>query len=179
MRGRIGVRVPLLSSRGLSLDELEWLYRTKGAAFERLAIALAGDEGRGCDAVQEAFVRAIRNRGRFRGSGTAEAWMWRIVINEAHRRRDAERDTPIPPEDLDAGAEVTNAAGADRALIRARIAALPERQRLALFLRYYADLDYSGIAEALEIRPGTVAATLNAAHARLAHDLQEVREWEI
>jgi RNA polymerase sigma factor (sigma-70 family) len=63
------------------------------------------------------------------------------------------------------------------AVIRARIAALPERQRLALFLRYYADLDYAAIGEALEIAPGTVAATLNAAHTRLAHELQEVREW--
>lgn len=166
-----------LRSPGVSLDDLEWLYRSKGAAFERVAIALTGDEGLGCDAVQEAFLRAVRNRKRFRGSGPAEAWVWRIVINEAHRRRDAQRETPVSPDALDVEA-VSNGSGADRALIRARIAELPERQRLALFLRYYADLDYAAIGDALEIRPGTVAATLNAAHARLAHDLQEVPEWE-
>ena len=166
-----------LRSPGVSLDDLEWLYRSRGAAFERVAIALTGDEGLGCDAVQEAFLRAVRNRKRFRGSGPAEAWVWRIVINEAHRRRDAQRETPVSPDALDVEA-VSNGSGADRALIRARIAELPERQRLALFLRYYADLDYAAIGDALEIRPGTVAATLNAAHARLAHDLQEVPEWE-
>ena len=48
-----------------------------------------------------------------------------------------------------------------------------------LFLRYYADLDYEAIADALEIRPGTVGATLNAAHKRLAQELQEVQEWEM
>jgi RNA polymerase sigma factor (sigma-70 family) len=174
----MGVRIPRLASNGVSLDELDWLYRTRGAAFERVAIALTGDEGVGCDAVQEAFVRAVRNRERFRGSGNAEAWLWRIVINEAHRRRDRQRETPVSPEELDVVAQ-SNGGGADRALVRARIAALPERQRLALFLRYYADLDYAAIGEALQIRPGTVAATLSAAHARLAHDLQEVREWEI
>jgi RNA polymerase sigma factor (sigma-70 family) len=51
---------------------------------------------------------------------------------------------------------------------------LPERQRLALFLRYYADLDYRTIADTLGIRPGTVAATLNAAHATLRSTLSEV-----
>ena len=123
-------------------------------------------------------MRAVRNRDCFRGSGNAEAWVWRIVINEAHRRRDAQRETPLSPDDLDVDAR-SNGGAADRALIRARIAELPERQRLALFLRYYADLDYAAIGEALQIKPGTVAATLNAAHARLAHDLQEVQEWEI
>lgn len=175
----MGVRIPRLGSKGMSLDELEWLYRTKGAAFERVAIALTGDEGLGCDAVQEAFVRAVRNRERFRGSGSGEAWVWRIVTNEARRRRDSQRETPVSPEELDVRAQPTNGGGADRALIRARIAELPERQRLALFLRYYADLDYGAIGEALEMRPGTVAATLNAARARVAHDLREVREWGI
>jgi RNA polymerase sigma factor (sigma-70 family) len=162
----------------VSLDELERLYRTKGAAFERVAIALTRDEGLGCDAVHDAFVRAVRNRDRFDGHGTAEAWLWRIVVNEAHRRRDAQRETPLAPDDLDVLVQ-TNGGGADRALIRARVAELPERQRLALFLRYYADLDYHTIGETLEMRPGTVAATLSAARARLAHELQEVREWEI
>jgi RNA polymerase sigma factor (sigma-70 family) len=52
---------------------------------------------------------------------------------------------------------------------------LPERQRLVLFLRYYADLGYSAIAEALGISPGTVASTLNAAHESLRRNLEEVR----
>ena len=48
--------------------------------------------------------------------------------------------------------------------LRRWIAALPERQRLAIFLRYFADLDYAAIAAALEIEVGTVSATLNSAH---------------
>jgi DNA-directed RNA polymerase specialized sigma24 family protein len=42
------------------------------------------------------------------------------------------------------------------------------------FLRYYADLDYEGIASVLGIAPGTVAATLNAAHAALRERLEGV-----
>ena len=43
---------------------------------------------------------------------------------------------------------------------------------VALFLRYYADLDYASIAAALGIKPGTVAATLSAAHAALRKELE-------
>ena len=53
--------------------------------------------------------------------------------------------------------------------------ALPERQRLAVFLRYYADLSYEEIADALVVRPGTVAASLHAALASLRSDLEEAK----
>jgi len=59
--------------------------------------------------------------------------------------------------------------------LRVALAHLPERQRTAVFLRYYADLDYAAIGEALGIRTGTVAATLNAAHAALHTELEEAR----
>jgi len=45
-----------------------------------------------------------------------------------------------------------------------------------LFLRYYADLDYRAIATALEIRTGTVSATLHAAHAALRDALEQAEE---
>ena len=54
------------------------------------------------------------------------------------------------------------------------MAALPERQRLVLFLRYYADLDYRRIAQILRVEVGTVSATLHAAHASLRRALNEV-----
>jgi RNA polymerase sigma factor (sigma-70 family) len=53
------------------------------------------------------------------------------------------------------------------------VAALPDRQRLAVFLRYYADLDYAAIATALGVERGTVSATLSAAHHNLSSKLKE------
>jgi DNA-directed RNA polymerase specialized sigma24 family protein len=44
---------------------------------------------------------------------------------------------------------------------------------MVLFLRYYADLEYRAIASVLGIRPGTVAATLNAAHQAIRAQLEE------
>ena len=46
--------------------------------------------------------------------------------------------------------------------LRSLVAGLPERQRTALFLRCYADLDYDAIAGVLGVRRGTVSALLQA-----------------
>jgi RNA polymerase sigma factor (sigma-70 family) len=61
----------------------------------------------------------------------------------------------------------------DNRSLRAAVATLPERQRLIVFLHYYADLDYATIADSLGIRTGTVGATLNAARAALRQVLKE------
>lgn len=57
--------------------------------------------------------------------------------------------------------------------VHAVLASLPERQRLVLFLRYYADLDYEAIAHALGMRKGTVSSTLSHAHAAIRAALTE------
>ena len=59
-------------------------------------------------------------------------------------------------------------------MVRTWIAALPERQRLIVYLRYYADLDYRQIATVLDIAVGTVSATLSAAHQTLRTTIEEV-----
>jgi RNA polymerase sigma factor (sigma-70 family) len=51
--------------------------------------------------------------------------------------------------------------------VRVAVRRLPERQRLVLFLRFYADMDYATIADLLEISEGTVGASLNAARKTL------------
>jgi RNA polymerase sigma factor (sigma-70 family) len=157
--------------RGASLDDLEALYRSRFEVFARVAVSVTGDAERARDAVQEAFATAVRKRRSFRGEGALEAWVWRIVLNAA--RSDVRRGTPAP-YDEPAGA---NGHPEEDAELRAALALLPERQRTAIFLRYYADLDYAAIGEALGVTSGTVAATLNAAHRALRNRLEEVRTW--
>jgi RNA polymerase sigma-70 factor (ECF subfamily) len=156
--------------RGVSLGELESLYRERYGHFVRVAGAVIGDAEAGRDAVQSAFAIAVARRASFRGSGPVEAWLWRIVVNEA-RRLARER----PPLLLgEAEAASGNGGSVDELGLRAWIAVLPDRQRAALFLRYYADLDYRTIAEVLGVEVGTVSATLSAAHAALRRALREV-----
>jgi RNA polymerase sigma factor (sigma-70 family) len=51
--------------------------------------------------------------------------------------------------------------------ILASLMALPEKERLIVFLRYYADLDYDTIAASLGISAGTVGSALHSAHRSL------------
>jgi len=157
-------------SRGASLDELEALYRSRFEVFARVAASVTGDSERARDAVQEAFATAVRKRRSFRGDGPLEAWVWRIVLNAA--RLDLRRALPVAEYDEPAA---TNGHPERDAELRVALARLPEQQRTAVFLRYYADLDYAAIAEALGIHIGTVAATLNSAHTTLRTRLEEVR----
>jgi RNA polymerase sigma-70 factor (ECF subfamily) len=152
---------------------LEQLYRSGYQRFFRLAFAVTGSREGAADAVQEAFVRAIRSRSTLREPGALEGWVWRTVLNAAltqrsTRVRAAEVGQPFVPElPADESAEWPE--------LRALVAALPERQRSVLFLRHYADLDYEQIAVVLGIARGTVAATLTHAHAALRKTVEVPR----
>jgi RNA polymerase sigma factor (sigma-70 family) len=158
------------SRRGATLDELRAIYEGRFAELTRVARAIVGDATSAEDAVQEAFVRAVGQRASYDGRGSLNGWVWRIVVNAA---RDARTRQPV---EVDVNRPEFRIPDEDprRAVVREAVEQLPERQRLVLFLRYYADLDYGAIAEAAAISEGTVAATLHAAHQRLRFLLAEV-----
>lgn len=149
---------------------LEQLYRARYPRFLRLALAIVGSRESAADVVQEAFAQAIRHRDELRSEEALESWLWRTVINtgrnqvkRGHRQGDLENVDEIA---------ASNGRDGSWPELRAAIAALPERQRQALFLRHYADLDYEQIGEVLGIARGTVAATLHAAHSSLRGTLE-------
>jgi RNA polymerase sigma factor (sigma-70 family) len=149
----------VIGRRGASLDELEALYRSRFDIFARVAASVTGDSDRARDAVQEAFATAV-----------LKAWVWRIVLNAA--RSDVRRGiSAVDYQELAAA----NGQPERDVELRVALARLPERQRTAVFLRYYADLDYATIGQALGIRTGTVSATLKAAHVALRSRLEEAR----
>ena len=79
---------------------LEDLYRSRYASFQRGLAPLVGLEA-ARDVVQEAFARAFRERRKYRGEGTLEAWVWRIAFRVAIGSRRGPRDL-----DLDSVVEV-------------------------------------------------------------------------
>jgi RNA polymerase sigma factor (sigma-70 family) len=160
-----------VSRKGATTAELEAVYRARFEHFVRVAAAICNDGEAGRDAVQAAFVSAVRVRKSFRGDGPLEGWIWRIVVNEARGLARTPRSEQLEPTHE----HVANGRPEDPFGVRALVAALPPRQREVLFLRYYADLEYRAIAEVLDIEPGTVAATLSTAHQALRDRLQEAR----
>jgi RNA polymerase sigma-70 factor (ECF subfamily) len=150
------------------LWEIEQIYRTQLPELCRVAAAVSGSRQAAPDLVHEAFVRAVRRLDSFRGDGPLEGWVWRIVVNVAKNSRREPLAAILPEEDPGAAGMP---AGDARAALAAAMSLLSERQRLVLFLRYYADLDYAAIAEALSISSGTVGATLTTARAELGQAL--------
>jgi RNA polymerase sigma factor (sigma-70 family) len=157
------------------LDQIESLYRDRFADFVAVAASIVGERESAREAVQDAFASVVRSRRDFRGEAPLEAWVWTAVINAARKKKRC--------HGLDAHARATAAAvnGAapdrgERPEVTTLVAALPERQRLVLFLRHYADLDYRQIANILGVTTGTVSASLHAAHNTLRQALSEVNE---
>jgi RNA polymerase sigma-70 factor (ECF subfamily) len=155
------------------LEEIEDVYRRRLAELRRVATAITGSREAALDAVQDAFARAIRQRESFRGEGSLDAWLWRIVVNTARDHAKERAAQPLEDASVRASGGSESGAPGERGL-HVLVAELPERQRLTLFLRYYADLDYGTIAAALEISPGTVGATLSQAREGLRRLMNEV-----
>jgi RNA polymerase sigma-70 factor, ECF subfamily len=160
-------RLGVVEEYGASEGAIEQAYRLHFTRFLRLGYALLGSRDLARDAVQETFATALRRRESFRGEGSIEGWLWTTMLNvcrQEQRRRSRLTDQE-PPE------QSTNGHPQHSTELRALIAALPEQERNAVFLRYYADLSQDEIADVLGVRPGTVGAALNHARNKLRYGL--------
>jgi RNA polymerase sigma factor (sigma-70 family) len=166
-------RIVGMASNQKLLAEIESLYRDRYPDFVAVAASIVGEREAAREAVQDAFTGVVRGRREFRGDAPLEAWVWRAVVNAARKkRRRFTREAQLRP-----AAPAPNGSGPEHgpaSELATLVASLPERQRLVLFLRYYADLDYRRIAEILGVEIGTVSASLHAARARLRRALEEV-----
>jgi RNA polymerase sigma-70 factor (ECF subfamily) len=152
---------PLRATRAQLVENA---YRARYADFLRVCIAITGNAEVAHDAVQEGFARALRSLPAGLHPEAVDAWLWRVVTNAA---RDQRRRASVRAARASARGDTAAHDPAVSDAIAAPLEQLSERQRLVVFLRYYADLSYDQIAAALGVRPGTVAATLNAAHTTL------------
>jgi RNA polymerase sigma-70 factor (ECF subfamily) len=135
------------------------------------------------DLAQETFVRAFAALPRFEVDGPAKVSTWlltiatRLALQQLQRRRVptetlADRhETIAAPEAADA--DVRRAA-LGRAIERA-VGELPAPHRAAFLLREYHHLDYTEIAETLEVDLGTVKSRLSRARVALRAALAEER----
>ena len=157
-----------------SLEGIEETYRRHAPRFRRVASAIVRDAATAEDVVHDAFARAVARRRSLRRSDAEIGWIWRIVVNSALSRS---RRMQVEARALErVGAEAPPEQTPADERVRDCVARLPERQKLALFLRYYADLDYDTIAAALAIAPGTVGKLLHDARASVGDALAGERD---
>ena len=183
----------------LSLDSTQHLVQQSRAgdesAFAELVVAnqsavfgtvlrLVRDREVAAEVSNRAFFKAYEHLASFDESRPLRAWLLRIAANEAlnelrSRRRDAANviggaEAEIELEQLggppDPGELVVRRES--RAAIRDAVSRLPEPQRVAVVLRYFADLAYADIAELTQQSVNSVGVTLLRARARLRQDLE-------
>ena len=116
------------------------------------------------DLAQDAFIRAYRALGTFKGDAAFGTWIYRIAVNVCLNRLALK----TPPHDAleTEQIEETRAERPDEpvlraeraALVKAAIARLPKKQRATLILRVYHDLPHDQIAVVLGSSVGAVKA---------------------
>ena len=142
------------------------------------------------DLAQEVFLRVYRSRASYEASAKFTTWHYRIATNLAvNHARDTRHERPEVTVSLDEPDEATGmtmdlADGemtAEQAMvrrerltgIRRKIEALPERQRLAVVMHKYQQMDYRQIAEALELSESATKSLLFRAYETLREQLKE------
>jgi RNA polymerase sigma-70 factor (ECF subfamily) len=149
--------------------ELEREYREM---IVRVACRFLGDATEALDVAQEVFLAAFARLGRWRPEGRLSTWLYRVAANLAieHERRRARRRTaeerlaesrpPAEPHLAPNGGELARRA-------RAALAALPDRQRAVVTLRFIEGLSLAEVAEALEVTPNNAKVALGRGMRRL------------
>lgn len=157
---------------------LEPLVQRYQAAALRLAVTLTRDRQSAEDVVADAFLSAYDHIYQFDVERPFGPWLYRIVVNralEAHRRRARWEanggDAPLAPTPSVPTPESEALLREERQDIIAAILGLPWKQRTALVLHYYLELDERTIAQTLGCAHGTVKWLLHQARNRLREDL--------
>jgi len=153
-------------------DDLDELY---AFAYRRLVVqlfAICGNLADAEDAVQEAFVTAIRRRRELARVGNAEAWIRTVALNRVrtgwrHASVVRKYQAAIP------GAQAEVEVGPEHVALVTALAELDPAQRQVVVLHHLADLGTAEIAAEFDIPEGTVKSRLARGRGRLAQLLAD------
>jgi RNA polymerase sigma-70 factor, ECF subfamily len=142
------------------------------------------------DLAQEVFLRVYRSRSSYEASAKFTTWLYRIATNLGmNYARDTRHERPENLLNLDEPDDETGQAPdlADKTpnveeeilrrerlkAIRERVEALPERQKMAVLMHKYQQMDYRQIAEVLKLSESATKSLLFRAYETLRTQLKE------
>jgi RNA polymerase sigma-70 factor, ECF subfamily len=163
-----------------SLDLLLRRYRTPLVNF---LFRMVHDRATAEDLAQEVFLRVYRARKQYSPSAKFTTWLFRIATNLAlnsirdnrHRQMDRSLDAPADEEDSAPLELPSREVRIDQHMIerdrcdfiRRAVAALPEKQRVAVLLHKYEEMDYGEIAKVLDCSESALKSLLFRAYETL------------
>jgi RNA polymerase sigma-70 factor, ECF subfamily len=164
----------------------ELVRRYQGRLYPTL-LRLSGSAEDAHDLLQDAFLRAFENLGRFHGDSSFYTWLYRIAVNLAisgrrrrrtlrlsETRRDEPIDPPAPSEESDPTLPLERAERS--AAIQKALGTLAPDHRAVVVLKEFDGLRYEEVAAVLGIPVGTVRSRLHRARCELREKLRGVVE---
>jgi RNA polymerase sigma-70 factor (ECF subfamily) len=140
-----------------------------------LVMRYVRDPDQALDITQEAFLKAYRALGRFRGESAFYTWLYRIAVNTAKNYLAAQRRRPMDveldlqdPEQFDLHAKLKETDTPEGVLmgrqlhetVARAIEALPDDLRTAIVLRELDGMSYEEIAQTMDCPVGTVRSRI-------------------
>jgi RNA polymerase sigma-70 factor (ECF subfamily) len=171
--------LPAPDGKTFTPKDLEALMRKYNRTLFRTARAILRNDAEAEEAVQDAYLKAFRAMGEFRGDATLSTWLVRIVANEAlMRRRKLARGADVVELNMEmniaAEEEVPEhaaARGQVRELLEAKIDALPDAYRAVFVLRGVEEFSVEETAQALDLPEATVRTRFFRARSLLRESL--------
>ncbi|MEJ2186123.1 MAG: RNA polymerase sigma factor [Gemmatimonadota bacterium] len=166
-------------ARGGDRDALNALLSRHLADVYDVAYRVLGERDVAEDAVQEAFINAMRGLPRFRGDASFRTWLLRIALNTARsalRRKNRRRESALMavsdlashgPDPEEAAVTTT-----ESERVHTLLAELPEKQRLAVTMRVFQGLSHREIAEVTGSTEGAVRVNYHLGIKRLKERMQ-------
>lgn len=175
----------------MTREEFEHMVIHTGPEVYAFCLQLARNREEAEELYQETMLAAVERRGKIDGQSNPKSYLFGIAVGlwKNGRRKLARRNRICPQTSLDAQLEEVYPASdgqspqdalvdlldeQERArLIRRFVEALPEKQRIPLYLYYSRELSVEEIASALHIPKGTVKSRLHKARAILRERLEQ------
>jgi RNA polymerase sigma-70 factor (sigma-E family) len=155
--------------------EVTALYQLHALGLVRLAVIMLGDLETAEDVVQDAFLGLYRRWGSLSDTSHALAYVRSSVLNGCRTvlRRKSRYIRTVFAETAFESAEAGALAGEEHREVIAALRKLPHRQREALVLRFYLDMDEAEVAQTMRISRGSVKSATSRAIAALGRMLRE------
>lgn len=162
---------------------MKLFYHRHSPTVQRFAQRYVNDPVEAADIVQITMMEVWRSAADYKGQSSPRTWVLSIAKFKSidHVRRDA-RATPTDPQSEafnavdDATAETIVATAQDAARVRACVAALPQAQRSAIHLAFFADQTYAEVAAIEGVPEGTIKTRIYHAKQALMRCLGGLRE---
>jgi RNA polymerase sigma-70 factor (ECF subfamily) len=180
----------MLRVKGGDQAAFDWLVAKYRRPMVNFLYRMSRNTAAAEDLAQEVFLRVYRSRESYEASAKFTTWLYRIASNLAvnhardtkHERPevmasldepDAETGTTMDVADPHVSVEEELVRRERMQAIRARVEALPERQKMAVVLHKYQQMDYRQIGEVMKLSESATKSLLFRAYETLREELKQ------